>query len=826
MSRIIPELTGGGASLPIDASDISVAGPLVNAPSAPTDLETVLSEFDSAFSSLGALTFKGTWNATTNAPSLSSGVGTSGDYYVVGVGGSTSLDGITDWVAGDHLVFDGAQTMWIKIDNTDVVSSVFGRTGAVSAASGDYDADEITYDNTSSGLTAVDVQAAIDEVEGRVDSLEIAPPTHSHTETEVTITGDHPVLEDPTTVAELVDYLDLTTRPQVDSGNIPATIYIDSVSGSDITGDGTVGTPFETLSRAYQLHAFNPSVARTIQLAVAGTYPVTGRGIHALNRLTISGPAPTIANRTVTVDGASSRSAGLILNDSIGGMTVDAFRGSIVEFHGGALEGSFGVIYQNTAGQFFVSQDTVGTFVTSGVTSIDIRTNGATITLPDGPFTFESASALVIEDVDFVQTNRELRFNDTDQVTCRRCRFFVQSIAAGRGGTGNFQTCYMANDGTTSTDSGMVYARTQGILALQRGSVIDGVNAAAAAAHVLAASFGFIDTWGETVFRDLGDNGILCRSSYIAVRSDSITTDSEWRFLDCTNGIRVNSDDEGAGGALHLPDCFGNITSTTNGYLVSATRGAFVRIGDISSSSVTTAVSGGTGTNDVSADNEVSFVAQDEDGTYIAGGTPVASGFLSRDGLTTGSLLQAQDFGSNGITADVLAESTASNGVLINGNRHYADSATDPSSPTPLEGDRYYNTTLEMEMRYDGLRSKWLSVNEAWLHFGRAGNTADGAFFDGAGGIQFTSDRGFPASFNGTVVAISFTRDDTDSATIEITRGGTLITGATYTSTSLYNAPVDIDADFASGAALGVRNQSTGSTVTNLMGWVRIKWRI
>lgn len=46
------------------------------------------------------------------------------------------------------------------------VASFNGRTGAVNPQSGDYDAGMIDYDNTTSGLTATDVQAAIDELAG------------------------------------------------------------------------------------------------------------------------------------------------------------------------------------------------------------------------------------------------------------------------------------------------------------------------------------------------------------------------------------------------------------------------------------------------------------------------------------------------------------------------------------------------------------------------------------------------------------------------------------------------------------------------------------
>lgn len=44
------------------------------------------------------------------------------------------------------------------------VDSVFGRTGAVVAATSDYDAVQVDYSNATSGLAATNVQAAIDEV--------------------------------------------------------------------------------------------------------------------------------------------------------------------------------------------------------------------------------------------------------------------------------------------------------------------------------------------------------------------------------------------------------------------------------------------------------------------------------------------------------------------------------------------------------------------------------------------------------------------------------------------------------------------------------------
>jgi hypothetical protein len=83
----------------------------------------------------GFVNYEGTWNASTNTPTLVSSVGTKGDYYVVSVTGSTNLNGITTWTQGDWAIFNG--TAWEKVDNTDLVTSVAGRTGAITLTTAD-----------------------------------------------------------------------------------------------------------------------------------------------------------------------------------------------------------------------------------------------------------------------------------------------------------------------------------------------------------------------------------------------------------------------------------------------------------------------------------------------------------------------------------------------------------------------------------------------------------------------------------------------------------------------------------------------------------------
>jgi len=93
------------------------------------------------------LEYQGTWNASTNVPTLASSVGTAGYYYIVATAGSTNLNGVTDWQVGDWAVFNGS--VWQKIDQTNLVTSVAGRTGAVVLSNTDI-----------SGLGTMSTQAA------------------------------------------------------------------------------------------------------------------------------------------------------------------------------------------------------------------------------------------------------------------------------------------------------------------------------------------------------------------------------------------------------------------------------------------------------------------------------------------------------------------------------------------------------------------------------------------------------------------------------------------------------------------------------------------
>ena len=103
----------------------------------------MLKTASSVTNAIGALNYKGTWDASTNTPTLVSSVGTKGDYYVVSVAGNTDLNGVTLWGVGDMAIFNGSS--WQKADggDTSLVTSltVTGLTGYM-------------YSNNTSAVTA------------------------------------------------------------------------------------------------------------------------------------------------------------------------------------------------------------------------------------------------------------------------------------------------------------------------------------------------------------------------------------------------------------------------------------------------------------------------------------------------------------------------------------------------------------------------------------------------------------------------------------------------------------------------------------------------
>lgn len=118
----------------------------------------MLKTVSSITNAIGALNYKGTWNANTNTPALASSVGIKGDYYVVGVAGTTALDGISNWGVGDWVTFNGS--VWQRVeggaDLNGVNLSVSGTTNlaaltASTALALDANKNVVSVSNTGTG---------------------------------------------------------------------------------------------------------------------------------------------------------------------------------------------------------------------------------------------------------------------------------------------------------------------------------------------------------------------------------------------------------------------------------------------------------------------------------------------------------------------------------------------------------------------------------------------------------------------------------------------------------------------------------------------------
>ena len=75
--------------------------------------------------------YQGTWNASTNTPTLTSSVGTAGFYYVVSTAGSTTLNGISTWAVGDWAIYQGSTWQKVAASGSSAFSTltVTGLTG-------------------------------------------------------------------------------------------------------------------------------------------------------------------------------------------------------------------------------------------------------------------------------------------------------------------------------------------------------------------------------------------------------------------------------------------------------------------------------------------------------------------------------------------------------------------------------------------------------------------------------------------------------------------------------------------------------------------------
>jgi hypothetical protein len=248
IDNLIPSQTGNaGKFLTTDGTDISWA------------------------SVAGGLSYQGTWNASTNTPTLTSSVGTNGYYYITDVAGSTNLNGITDWQIGDWLLFNGS--VWQKIDQSNLVTSVNGQTGAVSVGT-----------VTSVGITG-----------GTGITVSNSPITSSGSMT----------VGVSTKLANLVNLSGSGLIAQNGSGALDAVTITAGTGISVAHGNGTSGNPTISLASGYG-DTLNPYASKTANYFLAA--PNGSSGVPTF-RAVVAADIPTLNQNTT---GTASNVTGVV----------------------------------------------------------------------------------------------------------------------------------------------------------------------------------------------------------------------------------------------------------------------------------------------------------------------------------------------------------------------------------------------------------------------------------------------------------------------------------------------------------------------------------
>jgi len=257
----------------------------------------------------GGLSYQGTWNASTNTPTLTSSVGTNGYYYITATAGSTNLNGITDWQIGDWLMFNG--TVWQKIDQSNLVTSVNGQTGAVSVGTVT-SVSALTLGTTGTDLTSTVATSTTTPV------ITLNVPTASATNRGVLSSTDWTTFNNKGS-GTVTSVSGTTGRITSTGGTTPVLDLTSGVATAGTTGSASLipVITIDTYGRVTSITtAANPQGTVT---SVTGTSPVVSSG----------GATPAISLATAygdTLNPYASKTANYVLAAPNGSAGVPTFR--------------------------------------------------------------------------------------------------------------------------------------------------------------------------------------------------------------------------------------------------------------------------------------------------------------------------------------------------------------------------------------------------------------------------------------------------------------------------------------------------------------------
>lgn len=339
-----------------------------------------------------------------------------------------------------------------------------------------------------------------------------------------------------------------------------ATTYNVTSTGNDESGDGSASNPFLTIGRALQEISLRSQYPHVIQVG-SGTFtlPNDAQLFGQNDFIFIRGTKTVESTETVSAVLSGSQAAGIRVRvTGSPGWTNGEHVGKLIQWTSGAVNGFWGVIYDNDADSIWVTTDRTGAYAT-----------GVPISAPPDTFQIFSldttlqvnstvgvfAPKLRIEECDISGTGTFA--TQSGSMEFRFCSISLKQLNAGHASIIFLNRSYLT--GTAF----VVNSAENAAVSIQRGCVLDGDSGSGL--NLDQGTCVYLS--GETVITRLDSSGISCRG--ISMMAEN--TDATLRFYNSAAGFIDKGAQQSVASNVSLPFVAGNITGS---YVIDARLGS------------------------------------------------------------------------------------------------------------------------------------------------------------------------------------------------------------------------------------------------------------